>query len=201
MVHASAIAKLRCLGASRGVGKPVWTVSVLRVKPSGGSCIRNVREYGCGALNVDETRIFMTRSDKKLLREKSSKNPKPVTSPFYGQCAIGLATGPHARGRWPANLLLLHAPLCVILPIHGSQKCADSCTVAGVDRQSGKSTSGFVPPRQKATPFSSSGTWETEGRTLRKSVVLASLQYGNGGGASRFFKQFTWKASACRFVE
>lgn len=159
----------------------MWTVAVLRKKPPSGSCVRNVREWDCGGLNVDKSRI-RNRGKRGDPRGADGRVYRP-TGNVYGTHRDSSSFDLN-QGRWPANLLLLQASGCS--PFVG---CGDGCPVLDLDRQSGRTSSVVVVAGCKK-PFSSSRTWNTGGRALRGGQPNAPRQYGDEGGASRFFKQF-----------
>jgi DNA modification methylase len=91
--------------------KPAWEPIILARKPLGSTVAACVLKHGTGGLNIDATRIgHASESD---LAESQAKNPGRndlVTSGTYGagrpQQSVNVA------GRWPANVVLSHAPEC-----------------------------------------------------------------------------------------
>jgi hypothetical protein len=87
--------------------KPAWEPIILARKPLGGTVAQTVIQWGTGAINVDATRIG---SDT----ERGDR--------YNGKAPLGGATGVHVgtqeepwqvkAGRWPANVVLSHAPEC-----------------------------------------------------------------------------------------
>jgi DNA modification methylase len=82
--------------------KPAHEPIVVARKPLAGTVAANVLAHGTGALNVDGCR---------------------VGTDGWGEVVPGL-------GRWPANLVLSHAPDC-------AERCEPGCPVAELDEQSG----------------------------------------------------------------
>ncbi len=134
-------------------------ISILR-KPLEGSVAENTLKHGCGALNIDDTRIgsqVMISSSMSSLGvmhddDWVSKPIQPVES----------------VGRWPANFILI-----------------GSDTVKELDRQSGVSQSPNTYIRSEAG--FNSGVY---GKSMGEKKGSVSLNYGDSGGSSRFFKQF-----------
>lgn len=83
--------------------KPACEDWILARKPLVGTLAHNVATLGTGGLNVDGCRIVGV----KPLREN--------TTGAEGMFGLGsrLAVGETSQGRWPANLVLSHAPDCV----------------------------------------------------------------------------------------
>jgi site-specific DNA-methyltransferase (adenine-specific) len=83
--------------------KPAWEPIILARKPLAGTVARTVSEYGTGAMNVDACRIGTDESLGRLNHSTSTFNHKNTT-PW-----VDNSTG---KGRWPANVVLSHAPEC-----------------------------------------------------------------------------------------
>jgi site-specific DNA-methyltransferase (adenine-specific) len=81
-------------------------------------------------------------------------------------------------GRWPANVILSHAPDC-------GEECAPGCPCAAMDAQSGVRTSGKMEGMQRGWGFH--GIYGEGGLT-------PATSYGDTGGASRFFNQLPIEA-------
>lgn len=73
-------------------------------KPLTGSVAANALQHGCGALNIDATRIgtIDTLSIGSNNRSNGTVN--------YGMANDKDAQGQHAAGRWPANILIDPTP-------------------------------------------------------------------------------------------
>lgn len=148
--------------------KPAHEPIVVARKPPVGTVAANVLEHGTGALNVNACRIG---ADTAKVRERPASTdlgivnddawePKPVEQRSYPD---------GATGRWPANVVLSHTPLCDLggyADEDGTETveawdCAPGCPVAALDAQTGVLKSGFMAAPNN-TP-------------------------GDSGGASRFF--------------
>lgn len=139
--------------------------------------VGNALEHGVSGLNIDGARIPISQSDKKELQAKSSKDPQDEDAPIYGDYDKAIATEPHDQGRWPTNTVLGHHPECEV-------KCHDDCAVKRMDESSGESKSPDTYKRgAKGENVScyGDGVGESEGDI--------SKNYGDEGGASRFFKE------------
>jgi len=92
-------------------------------KPLAGTVAANVLEWGTGALNVDACR---TGTEPVVSLRPVATSAGKVLGKFNGA-----PTETHA-GRWPANLLLVHAPACT------AAECVPGCAVRALDSQSGE---------------------------------------------------------------
>jgi hypothetical protein len=84
-------------------------VSVIR-KPFEGSATQNIVTNECGGLNIDATRIggvFVSSGGNNFDAWRSGEGR--ADRPFQH----GQSTASFVSGRWPANLMLVHTPLCV----------------------------------------------------------------------------------------
>ena len=145
--------------------KPAFEPIVLARKPLAEKTVaRNVLAHGTGAINIDACRIA---GEGALVRPAVQRDDNAVLGKGLG---AGVQSEP--SGRWPANVLL------------------DQHAAAWVDEQSG-ATKGSGKQTVTARPRLES--WRvTEGRGDRLGQVEAVDNYGDSGGASRFF--YTAKA-------
>ena len=165
-------------------------IHLLRKSCSEGTVAANVLRWGTGALNIDATRI--STSDN-LNGGAYSGGVRPVTAMGLTGVAGGTSSMLEAgggrlspdefkqpTGRWPANLLLSCSHDC------DGDTHAPSCPCAALDTQSGvtKSTGGRIGNAQ--------GAYANQGRTGWSTAHEAGDPgFGDTGGASRYFKQFT----------
>jgi site-specific DNA-methyltransferase (adenine-specific) len=141
--------------------KPAYEPIIMARKPLIGTVAANVLRHGTGAINVDGCRL-VHREEKLLMRAAGMG--------FHGSSAQGLVID-GGIGRWPANVILTHAPGC-------GDECAPGCPVAALDAQSGVSTS-VVSARGGSSPNPMSwGTARTDGDKI--------AGHSDTGGASRF---------------
>ena len=117
--------------------KPAFEPVVVARKPLIGTVAANVLAHGTGALNIDGCRV--ATADRLSCSKASPYNDvdggqgrtwNPSSTP-------GIEREQHADGRWPANLLLTHAPGC-------GDECAPGCPVAALDAQSGGASRFFT---------------------------------------------------------
>ena len=139
--------------------KPAFEPVTLARKPLTGTVAANVLEHGTGALNIDATRIGT--SDKL----PTAGGTREMGNQVYGK-GLGVSSGRSAElgGRWPPNVAL------------------DEPQAEELDRQSGTSKS----------PTSYVRTAEARSRIYSPSIGYSkpgdvALNYGDSGGASRFF--------------
>lgn len=82
--------------------KPAVEPWILARKPLEGTVAENVLKYGTGAINIDECRIGGEQRFNPSASSIYSQGEKPMDD----------AGGRPAVGRWPAHLVLTHAPEC-----------------------------------------------------------------------------------------
>ena len=129
-------------------------------KPLCGSVVQNALQHGCGALNVDSTRIGV---------EHRTYKGSGVSEQRYSDGRAGLTDGRgrclefSVTGRWPANVLVTPA------------------AAATMDSQSGITQSGVA----KEVKVS-----KVKGQFVQNATSLPGInQHADKGGASRYFKQ------------
>jgi len=123
----------------------------------------NLQKHGCGALDIDRSRI--------------GDNPEAPRGALgaYGvgarQAADEVVT---VQGRWPANLILAQCGGCQ------TSSCEPTCVVAEMDRQG------------EAVGIHSAGVARSATRKAGKTGLFPmdgdGHRFGDTGGASRFFK-------------
>lgn len=202
-------------------------VITLARKPTGSTVAANVLKWGCGGLNIDQTRIgsgeILTGGGGKLWSHyRDGTEDKAAPQANLGQ------------GRFPANLILAHLAGCQCTgsaQIKGNRTdtrpegdggredrsqwrfrptdqtkrgysdpdgketvqawdCEEGCPVAGLDEQSGTLGSGSGVRRKAGPgtqPFAVDKGWNQHSMT--RDGATAPDDYGDKGGASRFFKQ------------
>jgi hypothetical protein len=155
--------------------KPSYEPIILARKPLSGTVAANVTQYGTGALNIDATRIGSTEINPSIARRQGAINhlsDRPAKE-TEAEGRMASRQSPEAfraerfgeyLGRWPANLVL------------------DEDAARLLDAMSGERTSGTGAIR-KTMPglFGLGGDGQ------------ANIEYGDTGGASRFF--YTSKSS------
>lgn len=152
-------------------------ITLLR-KPLEGSVADNTLKNGCGAINIDATRV----GDQVMVSTAMSSlgvmhDDNWVSKPIQPVKSVG---------RWPANFILTHLDGCISQDDE-DWACVEGCPVKELDQQSGhlKSTT-RKPTGNPIYPTSNTSvTWNANN-------VMDTTQRGfkDEGGASRFFKQF-----------
>jgi len=146
-------------------------ITLLR-KPLEGSVAENTLKQGCGGINVDATRVG---TENRI-------NPSASENRIYGQFKGAEREGRDCVGRWPANFVLSHSEGCVLKEDVADSVCVEGCPVKQLDKQTGILVSG-----KDVNPTSSN----VSGFFGKKdNYYSAASNYGDSGGASRFFKQF-----------
>jgi len=146
-------------------------ITLLR-KPLEGSVAENTLKHGCGGINVDATRVG---TENRI-------NPSASENRIYGQFKGAEREGRDCVGRWPANFVLSHSEGCVLKEDVADSVCVEGCPVKQLDKQTGILVSG-----KDVNPTSSN----VSGFFGKKdNYYSAASNFGDSGGASRFFKQF-----------
>jgi site-specific DNA-methyltransferase (adenine-specific) len=185
--------------------KPAIEPIIMARKPLGEKNVAsNVLKHGTGAINIDASRI----GSETVIINTFDNGAKP-----WGDAAGEPFTSRESEGRFPSNVIFQHTEECVqvgetsektlnhnaptgtfaggeqdrgsdtseyrenniVTPIYN---CVDGCPVKELDKQTGKTKSG-KPRADRGT----GGIW-SEGNG-----VPVGPQYGDEGGASRFFYQ------------
>lgn len=130
-------------------------------KPPQGSVVQNALQHGCGALNVDATRIGYAANEPdsgaNFYRNRGLAMPENRTNYFRGQDGV-VKSVPSIVGRWPANVILF------------------GDAVEAIDAQGGDLGHSFRTSRNHQGGLLA---WKAGN----------GIGYGDTGGASRFFKQ------------
>lgn len=156
--------------------KPSWEPILMYRKPLDGTVLNNIRKWGCGAINIDGTRVFTDwdEPDRPESWKASGHTAKPDAEKIAAPPGHGITT--HPGGRWPPNVLLAHTGSCDAEGLN----CVEGCPVKALDKQTGELKTN---PGQVTSKMSSMGYHGGSGSA--RQVVADS------GGASRFFPQFT----------
>jgi DNA modification methylase len=173
--------------------KPAHEVWWLARKPLEGTVAGNVQAHGTGALNIAGCRVGWASAADAAAAAAAATG-------FANSRARGTATqsqsiGKESRdgtntyhpdqlaGRWPPNLLLTHSEACV----EGGD-CAEDCPVAEMDRQSGTSKAKFRVEQNSGRADESQYRIKPTPGTIK--------DFGDAGGASRFFPVFRYEPKA-----
>jgi hypothetical protein len=153
-------------------------ITILR-KPLEGSVADNALKHGCGAINIDATRVGT---------EARTYKGAGKTDKVYSESGAGMLDGRgkdmefSVEGRWPANFILTHLEGCTSQG--DAWVCVEGCPAKEIDSQSGvsKSTGGRIGNK--------GGAYSHLGETgFKDNAVKGDPGFGDEGG-SRFFKQF-----------
>jgi hypothetical protein len=145
-------------------------VTVARKPLSEGNVASNVLKYGCGAINIDGSRIKVSEDEPILSTKAQGKESVVRETKKYGKYrgweAETQSEG-QKLGRWPANLIL------------ASEEAAQE-----MDTQSGvsKSSGGRIGNKDGGIIYGG-------GAGLKGAYTQGDPGLGDVGGASRFFKQ------------
>ena len=148
--------------------KPAWEPIILARKPLTGNVASNVQAFGTGALNIDGTRIDADPGRPRGLRADGTRGQTRTTGladrPWMHEELRVEPDGP--AGRWPANVVL------------------DPEAAALLDEQTGETGGGAFKPGAARVRNNGLGLGTTD---TRDGAANAPDQYGDTGGASRFF--------------
>ena len=183
--------------------KPATEPIILARKPLDGTYANNILAHGVGGLNIDGCRIGTAGgSDTPSGMARLNANQAAVGYRNLTACAEGVPPVPAPAGRWPANVIFSHNHDCTAIGmaeghhnildeiesvLRGDDQesayvwqCTPGCPVAELDRQSGQTQSGV-----QTKPLARGGIW-----TTKAGNAPAAAQFGDAGGASRFFATF-----------
>jgi hypothetical protein len=171
--------------------KSSWEPIVVFRKPFEGTVTKNVLKHGTGAINIGATRVkHANREDfekhKAQVEEVRRKGGVRGNS-WKNASDLSGASEVTRAGRWPANLVLVHAPGCKQVGEDGletanSWQCVEGCPVKALDEQSGYRLVGG--PAKRTYHYDDNHGWNT----MRGPGVCYA--FDEGGTASRFFPQF-----------
>jgi hypothetical protein len=106
-------------------------ITILR-KPLEGSVADNTLKHGCGAINIDDTRIGNIVQDTS----KNGRSPDKHKSTVFQSGLKEDFEGKITTGRWPANFILTHKEGC---ELKGTKKVK-----SGTAHQDNKTKSNYV---------------------------------------------------------
>lgn len=148
--------------------KPAYEPIIMARKPLTGTVAANVLRHGTGAINVDGCRVATT--DDLTTHSRGAGYDGPA---FGHMNPLPTRKQPgQEAGRWPANVILTHAPGC-------GDECATGCPVAALDAQSG-----ILPVSRGGGNGYACSIFGTDTQKTRAKGVVG---FGDTGGASRFF--------------
>lgn len=154
--------------------KPAFEPIILARKPLEGTVAANVLKWGCGAMNIDDSRIAATSEhDDKRLNGNGSWGTQNAAKNVYEGGYAGKDVSSSPLGRWPANV------------IHdGSPEVLERFpnTTSGKEPANGFRRN--KPDDEQGIYGGGKGLWNEEGP--------AGALYGDSGSAARFF--YTAKA-------
>jgi site-specific DNA-methyltransferase (adenine-specific) len=164
--------------------KPAWEPIVVARKPLEGTVAGNVLKYGTGAMNIDGCRVPHGGDVDMDAVQRQQNHAGNVDFGAGGLIGKEIATYKEG-GRWPANVILSHAPDC------GEDGCAPGCPCAALDAQSlaggmhgaGQARGGGLATQASRSMFFGDKQSATNG-----------TRFGDTGGASRFFNQLPIEA-------
>jgi DNA modification methylase len=141
-LYGSGFPKSKNIGGGWGTAlKPAWEPIILARKPLSGTVAQTVTQWGTGAINVDACRIAAT--DKAKFPAGIVSDTEAVFGGGEGRYANrprGEDTNP--AGRWPANVVLSHAPECRQVGTRKVKGAANPDRFKGTKKFNGKTYAG-----------------------------------------------------------
>ena len=142
--------------------KPAHEPIVMARKPlSEKTVVDNVLEWGTGGINIDDSRITLSKGDDPRLGGKGSWSSDKMAKNTYGDYE-GKEVTSSELGRFPANVIF------------------DEEAGKILDEQSGITKSGDFTQKGQSSNTEQPGGWKTSNREFK-------VYKGDSGGASRFF--------------
>jgi len=157
--------------------KPALEPICMAQKPPDGKMVLNIEKWECGTVNIDASRIG---TDEELRRSVAGFAAKSEIYQNDDKYKINTFESAPPSGRWPANLILGHAPGCVRRG-ESNWDCVEGCAVRLIAEQSGHLKSG-ARTGTGHSKYKSNSYFES--KTLDTTCCEASE-----GTAARFFKQ------------
>lgn len=160
--------------------KPAHEPITIFKKPMIGTYLENIEKYGCGAMNVGECRVPISKDDIEMINAKSSKNPTTTYSDredkVYSAYAQDIAVPANVNGRFPPNIII------------------DDGIAQMIDEQTGltKSTCGSGVASTSSRARHIYGAYNNEINEHYQNDSLGG--YGDIGGGSRIFPIFKYNA-------
>jgi len=157
--------------------KPAVEDYWLARKRLAGTVAANVLEWGCGALNINGSRIPLQGEESPTVQRRKHAAPgisvgasgwkSPARPPSFNAPHPG-----EQLGRWPANLILSHSPDC------SEDTCVEGCPVRILGEQSGERKSGGRIGQTSASALFGQGS--------NGSSVISPME-SSAGTAARYF--------------
>ena len=144
----------------------------------------NVIKYGCGAINIDASRIGTTKNvPASVSRTCGTSLSGSVDGSLRKETGNETGHNPNI-GRFPTNLVLSHNEDCT------ETACTKDCPIKMLDNQSGNLKSGTGAIKRQSAKGTQGNDYGKESRP----IGTPNIEYGDMGGASRFF--YCTKASS-----
>jgi len=154
---------------------PPLTIIHLARKPLEGTVAENALKFGTGSLNIVGCRVGTDGGTKAV--NAARKSDGRLQRWDEGSRGARNEIAQLAQGRWPANLILVHAPACT------AAECVPGCAARVIGEQSGERTSGKPGTMRKCV--NDSATYGAESRLPGTPMT----GFGDSGTAARYFKQ------------
>lgn len=130
--------------------------------------------------------VFLVR---KPLVESSTL--RQVIKTGSGVINIDAARVPPGKGRWPANVVLLHGPTCVRSDRTSPETCGTRCPAHWLNTWGGYTRSSDDPERFRGTVKFKNRHYVKEGDVAAATITNGTATaYGDEGGVSRYLPNF-----------
>jgi hypothetical protein len=157
-------------------------ITITRKPLSEGTVAANVLKHGCGAINIDRSRIAAAPGDEVSNHSRGSSSA--VSKGIYGDSAAQQThqTQGQRLGRWPSNVILQHTPQCR----PSEESCSPGCPAGDLTLQG-------VEGGMHSACGKKSMHIQREGYASSSYTITGNIEvfrYGDvSTSAARFFKQ------------
>ncbi len=114
-------------------------ITLLR-KPLDGSVAENALQHGCGAINIDATRVGFVNGENPSASSREAYTPNHSAVADMNASGVIYSDPTRQLGRWPANFILNHLESC---ELKGTKKVKGAISKPSVGYKAKTSTSWF----------------------------------------------------------
>jgi len=189
-VHSSATSNAERWKGYGTALKPASEPIVVARKPFKGTIVENVMKNGVGVFNIDACRIATNEkliAGGKLVSHRADERKGAALGMF--QQGTENTFKQNANGRWPANVVLTHHPLC---HNRGEAVCYGDCPIHMMNEQSGDKSGTRIGNPKNPTKFKGNKLFGGS----QQDIETESHCYRDSGGSARYFKHADWSCHA-----
>lgn len=153
-------------------------------KPLGGLTVAEcVTTWGTGGLNIDGCRVPSGGTHGSAASAGKGAGRGTYNGTAMGKSVGGIISAPHALGRWPANLVLVHATACT------PGACVPGCAVRAIGEQSGERVATLTGRADPTQTHANPATAHPPAWFGTRTNGNGGAVYADSGTAARFFPQ------------